>query len=173
MSEKSEADWQDIVSFGCEEWQCSDVPLDQIQASLGQRHEAAKELKEAFIAVFGGESRVLRDPTGESVLVNNVLLEHIIQAESRRDGREVLFPLIPEVIQNPFEIWVRPAMNIKTEKVSSRRKYVKAGSFDKPIFIAMVAEKIGGTWTALTLYRGSKKNSLKNARKGYPIYKRP
>jgi hypothetical protein len=95
----------------------------------------------------------------------------MLDNKKRRDGREMFFPFIPELIETPYEIWVTFAKNELTGKVAVRRRYVKMLQTDKTRTMAFVAEVVNGTWTGFDFFRGTK-TALKNLRKGSLIWGR-
>ncbi len=102
--------------------------------------------------------------------ITQSLVDHMVSGQ-RFDKREEFFPLIPELISDPAEIWINFARSDVSGRVALRRRYVKMVQVDKTRSIGLVADTQGGLWTGLTFFRGSK-TALKNLRKGRLVFGR-
>ncbi|WP_185961609.1 PBECR2 nuclease fold domain-containing protein, partial [Telmatospirillum sp. J64-1] len=131
------------------------------------RNEA--ELREMFRRAIGSDSAILTDPVGGHINVTQAIVDHIIEQDSRSDGREAYFPLIPEIIQAPQEIWAGFAQNPETGMVVLRTRYVRLFELSKNVVVGLVADADAGQWSGYTFFRGSK-TALKNLRTGLRIY---
>ena len=76
------------------------------KAALGEQACTDAALRRALSDAIGGDEAVLLYPTGTRVQVGQAIVDHMLGGPARRDGREVFFPLIPELIEDPAEIWV-------------------------------------------------------------------
>ena len=117
--------------------------------------------------VLGGEEAVFQDPAGGVVRIGPALADHVA---ARPDGRERFFPLIPELLEEPQEVWAGFAVNSATGQVALRRRYVKLLRLDRRRTIALVADADNGVWSGLTFFRG-KPDALKTLRWGLPVYR--
>lgn len=153
------------------------VPADKPKAHLGDaihdRHapDTARLLEGLFINAIGAPEKVFMNPLGNGVVVNRKIVDHMLEKPERIDGREQLFPLIPDVIESPFEIWMGWARNTATGKVAPRARYVKVLNMGKDVVIGLVADIVDGMWTGTTYFRG-KHSALDNLRKGNLIWGR-
>lgn len=153
------------------------IPLDKPKAALGQaltggRAPAdAEALRQALRDAIGGDQALFTDPAGGTVLVTQGLVDHQLASAARLDGREVFFPLIPELVEDPFEIWVALATSEATGRVALRRRYVKALDLGGGKVLGLVAESEGGVWVALTFFRG-KTTGIKGLREGWLVWGR-
>ena len=106
-------------------------------------------------SAIGGDEATFVDPMGSRVNVNQSIVDHILEdAAKRHDGREQYFPLIPEAIEKPAEIWVGFSASKETGRVWVRRRYTKMVSTPKGRTIGIVADLDGGRWAGLTFFRG-------------------
>ena len=121
-------------------------------------------------SAIGGDEATFVDPMGNRVNVNQSIVDHILEdAAKRHDGREAHFPLIPEAIEKPAEIWVGFSASKETGRVWVRRRYTRVVRTDKGRTVGMVADLDGGRWAGITFFRG-RLSGLKNLRTGLRIY---
>lgn len=129
------------------------------------------ELRRLFRAAIGGDQRVSVDPAGGRVVVSQAIVDHMLEKPQRRDGREAFFPLIPELLEDPAEIWVGFARSARSGRVRLRRRYVKLVRLDKRRVLGLVADADRGMWTGLTFFRG-RPRGLDQLRQGLRVYRR-
>ncbi len=166
--------WKDLGAWGPEQYgRPSQVPVDAARVELGPRVRPGDvaALRGAFKEAVGGDSVFLKDPTGDVVCVNQAITDHIAESEKRWDGREEYFPLIPELIEDPYEVWVNFAKNEISGRIAIRKKYVKAVRIEKNRAIGLFAEEQDGYWIGGTFFRGGL-TGAGNLRKGRLIYGR-
>ncbi len=148
------------------------VPVDIPRAEPVPRAKTNTELRKVLSDAIAGEERTFSDPLGEFVNVNQGIVDHILEKpKSRFDGREMFFPLIPEVIEDPYEIWVGFAKSEKTGQVFLRKRYIKVIELGKNRTLGLIAEVIGGMWVSFDFFRG-RPNAAKNLRKGMLVWGR-
>lgn len=172
MEEKGK--WRDLVAWGPEKYgRPEKMPVDEAKAKALPRVRPGDvpALRAAFRKSVGGDTVFIEDPTGEQVNVNQAIVDHIAQDPKRWDGREMYFPLIPELIEDPCEIWVNFAQNEVSGRVALRKRYVKAIRLDKNRVIGLWAEIRDGFWTAGDFFRGGM-TGAGNLRKGRLVYGR-
>lgn len=165
-------DWLPLVAPGAPTYQLAELPTEQAKAALGPPGREANQasLQRALKDAIGGDERVFDDPAGGQVLVNQALVDHILQKPSRMaDGRVRYWPLIPEVIQDPQEVWLGFAQNKATGQVAVRRRYVKKVELEKGKPLLLVADQEGGYWQGLTFFP-MQGGYVKSARSGYRIF---
>lgn len=145
------------------------LPVERTRTQPGPRGRTEKNLRAALRSAIGGDSAVFTDPTGERVAVGQAVVDHMLEEARRRDGRELFFPFMSELIEAPAEIWVgfhREASG----RVAIRRRYLKQLRIDKDRVLALVADVDGGQWSGLTFYRGET-TALNRLRSGLRIFK--
>ena len=85
--------------------------------------------------------------------MGQAIVDHILKDPAKRwNGREQYFTLIPELITDPYEIWVTFARSELSGRVALRRKYVKAIKIKGGRSVGLVAETQGGYWAGLTFF---------------------
>lgn len=137
------------------------VPKDQSEGSLRQ----------ALRRAIGGDEVVFGDPAGGRVMVTQAIVDHMLKKESRIDGRENYFPLIPELIEAPFEIWLGFAESKISGRIAIRKRYVKAVKIEKNRILGLWAETMNGQWVGGDFMRGGL-TGAGNMRKGRLLYGR-
>lgn len=145
------------------------LPATKPKAKLGRVAQTEDALRGAFRRAIGGDQAVFTDPVGERVNVGSAIIDHILEHPSRRDGREAYFPLIPELLTAPQEIWIGFAVNVASGRVSLRRRYFRLFDLGKNQTVAVIADADGGQWSGMTFLRG-RPAYLKRLRSGLRIY---
>lgn len=148
--------------------------LDTPAAGLGKPvpRGDATGLRSALRQAIGGDEAVITDPLGEPIMVTQALADHILEKPSRWDGREAYFPLIRELIEDPYEIWISFAVSDVSGRVGIRRKYVKAVRIGKNKVLGLWGETMNGHWVSKDFFRGGLTGAGR-LRKGRLIYGRP
>lgn len=149
-------------------------PLEPMAAgvALGRRADSEVELRAALRAAIGGDEAVFSDPLGGRVLITQALVDHMLELGRRTDGREQYFPLIPQLISGPQEVWVGFAEGAESGRVAIRRRYVSLLRVGKTRVIGLAADVAEGQWLAATFFRGEQ-SGLKNLRTGLRIWPLP
>jgi len=141
------------------------------KASIGERTKDPETLKKLMNKSLGADDAVLVDPLGARIQVGQGIVDHLIENTKRMDGREAFFPFIPELIEDPEEIWAGFAESSISGRVLIRRRYAKLLQIGKNRTVSLVADLDGGIWSGLTFFPG-KSDKLKNIRNGLRIYKK-
>jgi len=147
----------------------AEVPADTPKADLAPRADSMAAMRERLRTAVGGDEVLLTDPAGQTLLVSQAMADHIAADPKRLDGRETYFPLLPEIVREPYEIWAQFVQNERTGKVGLRKRYIKKFDMpdkDRPLMV--VAEGMEGTWTGLT-FNIRRPKDLDNLRQGHPI----
>lgn len=148
------------------------VPADIPVADIGNDARTEAQLRAALRDAIGGDEAFFGSPAGDEVMVNQAIVDHMLEKPSERwDGREAYFPFIPELIENPYEIWISFARDAATGIYGIREKYIKVIELDKKITLGFVAETNNGIWSGFNFYRGGS-TGLNNLRKGRLLYGR-
>lgn len=155
--------WEPLLAPGAPALDLAPLQAVAPRARLGpraaQRDEAA--LRQALRDAIGGDEAVLTDPTGARVTVGQAVVDHMLAAPARQDGREAFFPLIPELVEDPQEIWIGFAVNAATGRVALRRRYVKLVRAGRDRTIGLVADAEDGMWSGLTFFRGDPRGAAR------------
>lgn len=139
-------------------------------AKLGNPVKGEAELRAALRRAIGGDERIFTDPTGERLAVGQAIVDHMLAKPWRLDGREAFFPLIPELVTNPAEIWVGFARSAASGRVNLRRRYVRLFDLGRDRTVGLVADADGGRWSGYTFLRGGL-TGLNQLRWGLRLYR--
>lgn len=167
--------WRDVEPWGPDKYKRppAGIPIDATKATPGKTVKRGDEegLRNALRAAIGGEEVGFRDPAGETTMVTQAICDHILEDETRWDGREAYFPFIPELMEDPYEIWVSFARSELSGRVAIRKKYVKAIRLDRNRILGLYAETRDGLWESGNFFRGGL-TGAGNLRKGRLLYGR-
>lgn len=157
------------------------IPSDKPKAALGPRARSEVQVRNAFRQALGADSVALRDPLGQVMPVELEQLLGHYDDKARREGhsttlgRERYFPLLPEVITDPAEIWASFIEIKASGRTQLRRRYVKRFDLEGQAKdrVTMVFE-IGadGRWFVVTAFPGQRDNFFNPVRRGRLLYRR-
>lgn len=170
VAAKSEGPWVDLDPRGPAAFdRPSRVPAATTSKELFRPARDEQALRRALRDAIGADEVTLTDPLGDTTLVNQAIVDHMIEDKKRLDGREQYFPLIPELIEDPYEVWINFAKNEESGKVAVRKRYLKVIRIGKERVIGLVANAKEGSWESFTFFRGDLKG-VNNLRKGRLLY---
>ncbi len=130
-------------------------------------------LYRAWTDAIGAGEVILTDPTGARVRLSPAVVDHILEDLPGRGGREAFFPLIPELVTDPQEVWVGFAESQITGRVLMRRRYVRAFELeDGGTAGALITDFDGGFWAGFNFIPFSNLRET-SARTGLRIYQAP
>lgn len=143
------------------------VPMDGAKASPGKAVANREEMRAAVRRMLGGAGRAFTGPDGLTVGISAASLgEHL------KPDRGPLVPLIPEIIEEPFEIWLMPYRDKRTGRVELRRHYVKAFALGKGVYSWFVAEFCKGELVDVTAIASSRSREEQKRRAGILVWGR-
>lgn len=125
----------------------------------------AEGFRQALEESWGGPTIDVLDPTRTGVIVDERLLEHL-----EYDGRERWLSLLPDVLADPFEIWLMPMRDERRGRLVMRRRYIKAYEDARKRNVLLVADWQKGTWVGWTMLETDKTGYLQGQRKGVLLY---
>lgn len=146
------------------------IPVGESNLGLGPIARSESGLRQALRDAVGGDVAHYTDPAGDVVEVNQALVDHMLEKpEARWHGREQYFPFIPQLITDPYEVWVTFEQNTDSGRVRVRRRYAKAIRVGKNTVIGLVAETQKNIWVNLTFFHGGL-SGAGNLRVGRLVY---
>jgi len=168
--DEAEGPWVDLDPMGPTAFGRPEIlPVVTTTTALFRRSQSESGLRRGLKKSIGGDEMVFIDPLGEQTLVNQAIVDHMLAKTARLDGREQFFPLIRELIEDPYEIWGNFSRNEATGKVGLRKKYVKGIRVKGNVVIGLVLEVKDGAWQNLSFFRGGV-TGAGNLRKGRLLY---
>lgn len=128
------------------------------------------ELRRRLREAIGGNEVVLADPLGAPVAITQAIVDHMLESQRRLDGRDRYFPLIPELVERPQEVWIGFVRDTETGRVHVRRRHVRLVREAKNRLIGLVADVVRGDWVGLTFFRGGV-SAINQVRQGRLIWR--
>lgn len=164
--------WQPLTPG---DWQASGrpalIPVDPPQAKLGPKAEGKEDLVSKITAAIGGEEKVFTVSAGEfsyPVLVNAETLADHINDMSRAE----FAPYLPELMTDPFEVWMSFERHSASGKVVLRQRVIKAVDVEQDRGLLMVANSTNGIMEAWTFIPASNLKYLNKQRRGMLVWGR-
>ncbi|MPM45206.1 hypothetical protein SDC9_91892 [bioreactor metagenome] len=124
--------------------------------------------------MLGGSGGTLAGPDGITVGITTKSLGQHLALD-----RAPIIPLLPEIIADPYEVWLMPYRDKLTGRVELRRRYLKAlqiaGADEaeaKAAYTWFIAEYRRGELWDVTLIQSSRQRELQKQRAGILLYGR-
>jgi hypothetical protein len=149
------------------------LPVDPVDAPAlpwlpkGDAEGLRARLREAL----GADELIVEDPTGARIRLSQAIVDHMLAAAERQDGRDRYFPFLRLLMADPAEIWVGWAENAESGRVLLRRRYVKLIDLDDGTTIGIIADADQGEWSGFTFFRG-RRSGAATLRTGLRVYRR-
>ncbi|MGQ0700388.1 MAG: PBECR2 nuclease fold domain-containing protein [Panacagrimonas sp.] len=149
------------------------MPRSSALASIAvSRARTIEDARAILRSSIGGDQATLVDPVGARVVIDQRLVDHYAQSASRLDGRERYLPLLPELIREPYEIWVQFAREESTGMIGLRRRYLR--NFDvgggRSVVLIVQAEK--GGWFSFDYFHRNAA-AMDKMRQGFLVWSKP
>ncbi|MDR1397178.1 MAG: minor capsid protein [Desulfarculales bacterium] len=135
-----------------------------------------------FLKLYG-QNKIIKDAAGQAVILSPRIYE-IVKGSNPpiykfpKAGHGVIIPLLEEMIQNPYEIWITPAKDEKSGLVRLVRRYISLWKTNDKQRIPGIAvfEVVRGELQGVSVFApgGTKKPNLayvENQRHGLLIHK--
>lgn len=143
------------------------IPADTPRAALGPKLTSTDAAATALTRIMGGEERIYTLPSGGKMLVNAESLASHVDLD-----RTPYLPLLPEVLEDPFETWLSFERHKGTGKVVLRQRLIKLVQLDKDRGVLVTAQAKNGMLEAWTLVPTSDRNYLNRQREGKLLWGR-
>lgn len=127
----------------------STLPLENIPST-------EEAIRQALRDVLGGDTAAFTDPTDAVVGIGQAIVDHLLEKEPEHWKRSAYLPFLPELIQEPQEIWLGFAENEVTGRVEMRRRYVRYVEVRKGKLLSLVTDVRGRELIGFTFFVGSK-----------------
>ena len=79
-------------------------------------------------------------------------------------------PYIPEIIKEPYEIWLVPMKHKASGRIKIRKRYIKVFKDSKNRYMLLVAESKGGIWEGYTVFPTNDPKYMDKVRNGELLY---
>lgn len=143
------------------------LPLDTPKAKLAEKVRSEEDLRPIIENMLGAQEKLLTTADGGMVWLTVDRLMHI------NPGRSTFVPLIPELLTEPYEVWLCFEENEVTGKVELKKRYVKliwTGEKEQALYI--VLQVADGQLVGWTFVPASSQSVLNNQRRGKLIWSR-
>ncbi|MDY0349459.1 MAG: PBECR2 nuclease fold domain-containing protein [Tenuifilaceae bacterium] len=168
---KASGEWKDWTPLTKGDWKTlgrpDQVPADKVNASLHGKVSSIEGVRKELERILGGKEKVFTLPDGSSVLVNAEILARHLPAD-----RASFLSFLPEVLEDPFEIWMEFMRHKATGKVALRKRLVKVVELERDKALMLVAEAKGGKFVGWTFIPMGNLKKLGNVRKGALVWGR-
>jgi hypothetical protein len=168
----------DMEPLSARDWQSEGrpqvVPIDPPKAKLGSETTSREELEARLRETLGGPQKVFTYKAGDvslpMCLDARQLTEHLARGNHLERGRYV--PFIPELIEDPFEVWLSFEKSVATGRVYLRQRFVKAIETGAKEALFMVFDAQQGLMADLTFVPATRASYLKKVRRGTLLFAR-
>lgn len=146
------------------------VAADPAIAQAGAKLTTVSAARKAIETVLGGDERIFSFETSGfrySVLINAETLSRHIDLD-----RSPFIPLLPETLEDPYEVWLSFERHKGTGQVVLRQRIVKAVHLDKKRVMIVVAQSKNGIMEAWTVIPTSDLKYVNRQREGRLIWAR-
>ncbi|MDR2551443.1 MAG: hypothetical protein LBD10_14730 [Desulfobulbus sp.] len=143
------------------------IPADQAKAALGPKLATTAEAAQALTGIMSAAERIYTLPTGGKILVNAEALASHIDLD-----RSPYLPLLPEVLEDPYEIWLSFEQHQGTNKVVLRQRLIKMVRLDKERGVLVTAQARNGLLEAWTMIPTTDRKYLNRQRTGKLLWGR-
>jgi len=156
--------WKPLTEGGyMEAGRPAKVPADKPVAKLAAKAADTSEMEGMIRKAIGGEAeKVFTLADGSPLLVDAATL-----AEHIDISRSPFIPLLPELIEDPYEIWMTFEQSAATGKVVLRKRLIKLVALEKDKLLVLVANASRGMftgWTFIPIRRVQELNRLRRGR---------
>jgi SPP1 gp7 family putative phage head morphogenesis protein len=126
------------------------------------KEAGADGFRRALQASWGGPTIDVLDPTRTGVIVDERLLGYL-----KHDGRERWLSLLPDLLADPFEVWLMPMRDTRGGRVVFRRRYIKAYQDARQRNLVLSADLQKGTWVGWTTFETDDLTYIDRQRRGF------
>lgn len=143
------------------------LPVDTPQAKIAEKLSKPEEVTTALEYILGGPEKLYTLPDGSNVLIHAETLGFHIPT-----NRSPYIGFLPELLENPSEIWLSFMRHKVTGKVVLRKRLLKQIRLDKNRTVMLVADAQKGRFTGWTYYPTSKPREVSRNRQGTLVWAR-
>lgn len=140
----SKGDWKS-------EGRPEELPLDKPVSKIGESLDSKDDIVKALKKIIGGDEKIYKLADGSAVkVISEKLGQHLPV------NRTPYLPFLPELLENPAEIWVAFERDKINGKFALRKRLVKVLEYRNGRGLALVANAEGGEmlgWTFIPLRR--------------------
>lgn len=143
------------------------VPIDRPKAKLGAAASSVAQLQAQIEAAIGAPEQAFKLPDGDPLLVDAEALSQHMPLD-----RAAFVTFLPELLSDPYEIWLSFEEHKGTGQVVLRKRLIKIIEDAKRRGLVLVAQSSGGKLEAWTLVPTDQLGYLQKQRVGRLIWGR-
>ncbi len=147
------------------------IPLDKPQARPTVKVAQPADVERAVRSVIGGPERIFTSPDGSRTLIDAAVLARHFQ-DARYLNRTKYLPFLPELLEDPFEIWMAFEQHHATGEVRLRKRIIKALDVGKGESLMLVANTWNSRFTGWTFIPSDRPKQLQTWRYGKLLWGR-
>lgn len=142
-------------------------PVDTMRAKLAEKVDSPEALRPILEKMIGGQEDFFFTADGAPVLLSVDTLMHI------QPRRSTFVPLIPELLSDPFEVWMDFEEHEATGRVELKKRYLKrVDTGERETGILMVVQVVKGQLAGWTFIPAERGKYLNNIRRGKLVWAR-
>ena len=142
-------------------------PVDTMRAKLAEKADSPEALRPILEKMIGGQEDFFLTADGAPVLLSVDTLMHI------QPRRSTFVPLIPELLSDPFEVWMDFEEHEATGRVELKKRYLKrVDTGERETGILMVVQVVKGQLAGWTFIPAERGKYLNNIRRGKLVWAR-
>ena len=143
------------------------IPVDRASANIAEKVDSEEALYPIIEKMIGGQESFLTAADGAVVWLSVDSLMHI------KPDRSPYIPFIPELLAQPYEVWMDFEEHEVTGRVELKKRYLKRiDTGEKKMGILMVVQVVKGQLAGWTFIPAERGNYLNNIRRGKLIWAR-
>ena len=143
------------------------IPVDRASANIAEKVDSEEALYPIIEKMIGGQESFLTAADGAVVWLSADSLMHI------KPDRSPYIPFIPELLAQPYEVWMDFEEHEVTGRVELKKRYLKRiDTGEKKMGMLMVVQVVKGQLAGWTFIPAERGNYLNNVRRGKLIWAR-
>lgn len=143
------------------------IPVDRASANIAEKVDSEEALYPIIEKMIGGQESFLTAADGAVVWLSVDSLMHI------KPDRSPYIPFIPELLAQPYEVWMDFEEHEVTGRVELKKRYLKRiDTGEKKMGMLMVVQVVKGQLAGWTFIPAERGNYLNNIRRGKLIWAR-
>ncbi len=169
---RADGTWKNWKRLTPGDWQSArrpeEMPLDIPRAKLAEAAATPDDMVRLTQKAAGGAEVLIASPDGGAVFIEAAFLAAHIPM-----NRSPFVPMLREVIEDPYEVWVSVEEHEATGRVELRKRYLKLVQVGpKKQSLYLVAQVVKGVFVGWTFVPASSPSVLKNQRVGKLLWGR-
>ena len=163
---EADGSWKNWKTITPGDWKSAgrpaELPEKTSSVALAPKADNSVAAERILYNILWGPEKILTGPDGAGVLVSAAMLA------GHHPERSVYYPLLPELIEDPEEIWICLEEHEDTGRVELRKRYLKmlrtGGRREALYLVAQVAKGQLVAWTLVPLDKAGRINQQRKGK---------